>query len=146
MAGGSLYRPAWGAGVLAPACDLYRLPLLPYERELIATIGCSEEEYRAFTAEVIRRGKTRPAAYDGIPDVQCDPLTLAIISLVVGVVSSAVSLLMQPKVPKQQEEQQKALANRVGRTKFNTTFGFDGAQELAEYGSRIAVLFGRYQR
>ena len=146
MAGGSLYRPAWGAGVLEPACDLYRLPLLPYERELIATIGCSEEEYRAFTAEVIRRGKTRPAAYDGIPDVQCDPLTLAIISLVVGVVSSAVSLLMQPKVPKQQEEQQKALANRVGRTKFNTTFGFDGAQELAEYGSRIAVLFGRYQR
>ena len=148
MAGGALYRPAWGAGVLEPACDLYQLPLLPYERELIAAIGCSEEEYRAFAAEVIRKGRARPAAYDHIPDIEAIPIGV-IISLVIGIVTSAIGMLLQPKVPKQQEQkqiQQQALADRAGRTRFNATYGFDGAQELAEYGSRIAVLFGRYQQ
>ena len=32
------------------------LPLLPYEKQLIKTIGCSEEEYRYFVAEAIKRG------------------------------------------------------------------------------------------
>jgi len=134
---------------LEPASDLYRLPLLPYERELIATIGCSEEEYRAFAAEVIRKGKVRPAGYEGIPDIQCDPVSI-IISLVIGIVTSAVSYLLAPKVPKQSRDQkeigQVALADRTGRTRFNATYGFDGSQALAEYGSRIAILFGRYQQ
>ena len=49
--------------------SIYDVPLLPYEKELIKTIGLTEEEYRAFAAEVRRRGMVRPAAYDHIPDV-----------------------------------------------------------------------------
>ena len=46
------------------------IPLLPYEKQLIQTIGVTEEEYRRFTAEAKRRGAVRPAAYDHIPDIQ----------------------------------------------------------------------------
>ena len=48
---------------------VYDVPLLPYERELIKTIGITEEEYKEFTAEVRRRGNVRPAEYAHIPDV-----------------------------------------------------------------------------
>jgi hypothetical protein len=54
--------------------DLSRLPLLPFERELVATLGCTEAEYRAFTIEAMKRSRVRPAAYDGVPDIRkCDP-------------------------------------------------------------------------
>ena len=34
-------------------------PLLPYEKRLIAALGCSEQEYRQFAQEVERRYKER---------------------------------------------------------------------------------------
>jgi hypothetical protein len=43
--------------------DLSRLPLLPFERELVATLGCTEAEYRAFTVEAMKRSRVRPAEY-----------------------------------------------------------------------------------
>ena len=46
------------------------IPLLPYEKQLIQTIGITEEEYKRFAAEARRRGAVRPAAYDHIPDIQ----------------------------------------------------------------------------
>ena len=45
------------------------IPLLPYEKQLIATIGITEEEYRLFTSEIKRRGRVRPAEYALIPDI-----------------------------------------------------------------------------
>ena len=48
-----------GSVVFGPS--VYDVPLLPYERQLIATIGLTEEEYRKFAAEVRRRGAVRPA-------------------------------------------------------------------------------------
>ena len=78
---------------------VYELPLLPYERDLIATLGLSEEEYRVFAAEVDK--KLRETDFKGQPTA--DATTIAIISLVVGVLSTGISLLLAPK-PKQQEE------------------------------------------
>jgi hypothetical protein len=49
--------------------DLSRLPLLPFERELVATLGCTEAEYRAFTVEAMKRSRVRPAEYDHIPEI-----------------------------------------------------------------------------
>ena len=45
-------------------------PLLPYEKRLIAALGCSEQEYRQFAQEVERRYKERPEDYAHIPNVQ----------------------------------------------------------------------------
>lgn len=130
------------------AVELYRLPLLPYERQLIEALGCSEDEYRFFVSEVQKRAGERPAEYALIPDVQNGPaLVPALVSLAIGVAFSAVSYLLAPKpqTPEQTNIRQKTLGSRRGRQRFNATIGFDGVQELAEYGSRLAILFGDYQ-
>jgi hypothetical protein len=92
--------------------DLSRLPLLPFERELVATLGCTEAEYRAFTVEVMKRSRVRPAEYDHIPDINALPAvftaagalttfgTIAV-NLAIGLALSALSYLLTPK-PKQQ--------------------------------------------
>ena len=51
------------------APSVKRVPLLPYEKQLIATLGCTEEEYRKFTYEAARRAAIRPAAYDNVPEI-----------------------------------------------------------------------------
>jgi hypothetical protein len=124
-----------------------RLPLLPYERELIAALGCSEDEYRRFIAEAQRRALVRPAAYDEIPDIQCE-LAIAIISLVVGLASTAASFLLAPK-PRQPEATgrrvtSQQLANVTGLNRFSATSGFDSFADLANYNDPIPLIFGRY--
>ena len=130
---------------------VYRQPLLPYERQLIETLGISEQEYRAFAAEVARRGLTRPAGYEHIPDINAGGLEIAIISLVIGLASTAVSLLSpkpkadDPGTQTQREVQQRNLLSQQGRTRFNSGVGFDSAPSLAELGSRVPLPFGRYE-
>ena len=71
MADGNLVRQSGaekGAVVFGPS--VYDLPLLPFEKELIKTIGLTEEEYRKFAAEVRRKGLVRPAEYEHLPDVR----------------------------------------------------------------------------
>ena len=79
---------------LAP--QVKKLPLLPYEKQLIELLGCSEEEYRFFATEAAKRGKTRPAAYDHVPDVQNGPATPILINLAIGLALTAVSMLLAP--------------------------------------------------
>ena len=76
MADGDLVRQSnveKGSVVFGPS--VYDVPLLPYEKELIKTIGITEEEYRRFAAEVRRRGLVRPAEYDHIPDIRNEVTT-----------------------------------------------------------------------
>jgi len=122
-------------------------PLLPYEKRLIAALGCSEEEYRHFSAEVQRRSKKRPEAYAHIPDIQNGAALIPIIvSLVVGAVSTAASYLLAPK-PKQPDQpaeiRRRQLGSQSGRTIFSPSFGFDSAQELAAYGNVVPIVFTR---
>lgn len=131
------------------AVELYRLPLLPYERQLIEALGCSEDEYRFFVSEVHKRIGERPAEYAHIPDIRCDPFTTSLlVSLAIGLVSTGISYLLAPKpqTPEQTNIRQRTLGSQRGRQRFNATVGFDGVQELAEYGTRLAILFGDYQQ
>ena len=146
--GGALYQPSDRNGAVVPVGGNKRLPLLPYEKHLIDVLGCSEEEYRQFAEEAKWRGLTRPAGYEHIPDVRCDPLTVSIIGLVVGVLSSALSYVLAPK-PKafqaaEDKRTQRQLASRTGDEKFSATSGFDSQAQLADYGSPIPIIFGRY--
>ena len=64
MADGNLVRQSnVGEGSVVFGPSVYDVPLLPYEKELIKTIGITEEEYCKFAAEVRRKGVVRPAEY-----------------------------------------------------------------------------------
>ena len=92
-----------GKGDLVPAggaTGSLRLPLLPYERDLIKTLGCTEEEYRRFAEEACRRAAIRPAEYELVPDVKNTGFEPYLFSLVIGIVLQAASYLLTPK-PKQ---------------------------------------------
>ena len=144
-----------------------KIPLLPYERQLIEVIGCSEDEYQKFVFEAMRRGAIRPAAYEHIPDIQAvAPLaavgylaatgaaaskaattTAIVTSLAIGVALSAISYLLTPK-PKAPSEiegiRQRQLRSRRGGDRFLATSGFDSIADLATYGDPIPVIFGKY--
>ena len=128
------------------ACNV-QLPLLPFEKELIELLGCSEAEYRRFAQEAIYKGRTRPAEYDLVPDVQNGPFVPALISLAVGLVFQGVALLLAPKPkapPAQREITQRQLESITGADRFSATSGFSSQLSLASFGDAIAIVFGRY--
>ncbi len=143
----SLHKSASERGGMVPYRHRVIQPLLPYEKRLINALGCSEEEYRHFSAEVERKSKERPEEYAHIPDIQNGPAAVPIlISLVIGVVSTAASYLLAPK-PKMPDEpaeiRRRQLGSQSGRTIFSPSFGFDSAQELASYGNVVPIVFTR---
>lgn len=140
-----LYQQAIGKGGLVIGATVSELPLLPYEKQLIKTIGCSEDEYRYFVAEAIKRGQIRPAAYDGIPDIQNTGAETFLVQLAIGIVLGAVSYLLTPK-PKAPEafDNQRQLDSIRGGNRFTPSFGFDTTAELADYNSPIPIVFGLY--
>jgi len=125
-------------------------PLLPFEKRLIEELGCSEQEYRAFVEHVSRHKYIRPAEYAGIPDVQNGALAVAIVSLVIGIASTAASILMAPK-PRQSTIQQRNqpqfsardLGSKTGSDIFTPSYGFSSLQELAAYGNIVPIVFTR---
>lgn len=150
-----VHQPASGQGRLGSGTSIFRSNLLPYERQLLELAGLTEEEYRFFTAEVQRRAKLRPAEYAHIPDIQNDAgLTVAIISLVIGLASTAASFFLAPKPRAPQIAAQRgrgqdaggqlSLDSILGGQRFSPTFGFDSQAELANYGDPIPVIFGRW--
>jgi hypothetical protein len=138
---------------LVSARPSYVSPLLPFERDLIALIGCTEEEYRAFQEEVKSKAGLRPAEYAHIPDIRCEPTLIAGIALAVGVLSTVVSVVLAPK-PRELDQQQRQeqrqgssleLDSATGRTRFNQTSGFGGSAPLTSYNTRVPIPFGRWQ-
>ena len=126
-----------------------RLPLLPYERQLIEALQCSEEEYREYRRGLVNAGRRRPAEYAHIPDIVNDPTTVAIVQLVVGVLLTAASVLLAPKPKEGQktsERREKRLADLTGPSRFNNTSSFDAAQAPASLGTPIPIPFGKYQQ
>ena len=126
--------------------SVYDVPLLPYERELIKTIGITEEEYCKFAAEVRRRGVVRPAEYEHLPDIQASGAEPYLISLAIGLVLSGVSYLLtpKPKMPEASKRSQLDLGSTNAGNRFTQSRGFDSLNELADYGSPIPIIFGLY--
>ncbi len=146
--GNSVYRSDDAESAVVIGSSIYDVPLLPYERQLIATIGITEEEYRAFTAEVRRRGAVRPAAYDHIPDVQAGAAGPAIlINLAISLVLTGVSYLLtpKPKMPRAQGGGVTDLGSITGANRFTPSRGFETLAELADYASPVPIIFGMYK-
>ena len=124
------------------------VPLLPYERALIAHMGITVEEY-AWFKERARQTQLEYAANP--PRVVAGGIGEAIIvSLVVGALFTAASVALAPKPreikqPKQKQIQQKNVAGLQGSTKYNQTYGFESVADLAAYGEPIPYLHGKYR-
>lgn len=148
MADGNLVRQSnVGKGSVVFGPSVYDVPLLPYEKELIKTIGLTEEEYRKFAAEVRRRGMVRPAAYDHIPDVQAGQAAVPIlINLAISLVLTGVAYLLtpKPKMPRAKGGGTVDLGDITGPSRFTPSRGFETLAELADYQSAIPLIFGRY--
>lgn len=134
------------AGGLETTTQPYDPPLLPFEKELIQTLGCSEEEYKKFVRYAVFRSRTRPAEYANIPEVDNDFVSV-IVSLVIGVALQAVSYLLTPKPSAQLQTDKREVASvdlpdQIGPSAFNQTTAFDSVAALAEYGQVIPIPFG----
>lgn len=121
--------------------------LLPYERQLIEALGCSETEYKEFVRQLQTKQIARPAEYDLIPDIRCDPVSI-LISIAVGAVlqTAAYFLAPKPKAPQIQQEQeagggQEQLGGLSGASRFAPNSGFDTVQNLAAYGTPVPIVF-----
>ena len=127
--------------------SVYELPLLPFEKELIKTIGITEEEYRKFAAEVRRKGVVRPAEYDHIPDIQNEVSTATLlVNLAISLVLTGVAYLLtpKPKMPEASKRSQLDLGSVNAGNRFTQSRGFDTLNELADYGSPVPIIFGLY--
>jgi hypothetical protein len=145
----SFYQSSNKSGGLEAHGTNYNPPLLPYEKELIQVIGCSEEEYKKFVRHATIRSVVRPAEYAHIPDIQnVDYLVYVGISLAIGAVSTAASILLAPKPPdittrKRKQVTTQNLPDQVGPSRFNQASSFDSVAALSEYGDVIPVPFGK---
>jgi hypothetical protein len=144
----SVHQSGLAKSSLGLGAQYSKLPLLPFEKQLIELLGCSEKEYRYFAEQARWRGLQRPAEYDHIPDIQAtglEPwLVTTLISLAVGVVTSAISYLLMPKPKEGRGTTQRSLGDLTGSSRFADTFGFESQAELADYGAPIPIVFGRY--
>lgn len=116
------------------------MPLLPYERQLIEALGCTEEEYREFIQQAERRAYVRPAGYEHIPDIRMGPASI-IVSLVIGVALSAASYLLMPKPKAPSSPTEKQLDDILGLANYSPTQGFESIQDLATYGDVVPIAF-----
>ena len=128
-----------------------KLPLLPFEKRLIAELGISEHEYQQFANYVRQHPYVRSADYAHVPDVQNEAgLVVAIISLVVGLASTAASFLLAPKpqqlsAPESAKFTTRQLGSAMGADIFTPSYGFDSLQDLAAYGNVVPIVFTRRQ-
>ena len=127
--------------------SLERIPLLPYERQLIDALGCTEDEYKQYKKEFTARAIERSKEYAHIPDIRNDPGTVGLVLTVVGILFQVAAALLAPKpqAPKEQKRRQSInLGDDVGATRFNKSTQFDAVQEIANLGDVVPIMFGRY--
>lgn len=120
--------------------------LLPAEVELCNAVGITQDEYYYFLELTDAYNGKRSKEYELIPDVRNSPTALAITSLVIGLASSAVSVLLSPK-PRAPETQKPPPSTRTaditGQSRFAPQSNFSSVQELAALGTIVPLIFTR---
>jgi len=123
-----------------------RRVLLPAEVELCNTVGLTQDEYFHFLDLTDSFNGKRSKEYDLVPDVRNGPTAIAITSLVIGLASSAVSVLLAPK-PRAPETRRALPAIRTeditGQSRFAPQSNFSSVQELATLGTIVPLIFTR---
>ena len=119
--------------------------LLPYEKQLIDSLGCTEEEYKEFVRHLQHKAYARPAGYEHVPDIRNDPtggiLTAILINSAVGAVLQVAAYFLTPKPKAQRDVTQLQLGGADGASRFSPNSGFDSSQNLASYGTPVPIVF-----
>ena len=145
----NIRRP--GGDLVAHKSPHVRRVLLPTEADLCNALGFTEEEYWDYVEEVAAKIRERPAAYDLIPDIVCDPVSLGLVAsggglttfgqIAVGVALTAASAMLAPKPPSQTRGTNQRTADVGGTKKFAPQFSFNSLQELANLGDLVPLIF-----
>lgn len=123
--------------------------LLPVEVALCETVGITAEEYLYFQQLSDAYNGKRDEVYDlvGVPDIKNEPsLIISIVSLVIGIASSAISMLLAPKPKESKTPGSVRTADIAGARRFTEGENFDSIQELARLGSTIPLVFAHRDR
>ena len=145
------------ASIQGPSSDMdplqrsySRRSLLPAEQQIIDVLGLTNDEYWEFCRLVDCKAKERGEEYASIPEIVAtgEPLTTyQIVSLILGVVSTAASILLQPDPPTfEQAPAAIRTADIRGQTRFAELFSFDSVQDLAALGSIIPLIFAKREQ
>ena len=126
--------------------------ILPWEKQLIDTLGLTIEEYNWYANEVANYRPERNPAYDVVPDVVCIPVVPLVMTIVgMGISFAASAMAPKPKLPRQtdpaqqqQQEQRGADVTGVsvtGSNRFTNVDGFTSVQPLARLGESMQLVF-----
>jgi hypothetical protein len=108
--------------------------LLPYEHELIKALGISREEYLEFLA-VQRDFVTSPE--EQLQELRAGVGIAALVLTIVGTLFQVASVLLAPRPSLPGARNQ----NQPRDARFAPRFGFNGSQELAQYGEPINLIY-----
>jgi len=119
--------------------------MLPSDRYLCSLLGITEDEFIEFQAAARQHLKDNPI--EG-PVAGETAVTLAIISLVLSVGSTALSFLLRPSIPEQRAPGQIRTSTRtkdpiLTNQSFAPRYGFDSVQNIVELGSTIPLVYGK---
>ena len=119
--------------------------MLPSDRYIAEILGLTEAQYRHFHIEARKRAAEGPQ-----PAVTAEVATvIAIVNLVIGLGSLAVSALLKPSVPKapgdqgQPTQRQEEGSTVLRNSRFAPRYGFDSQQDIATLGSIIPIVYAR---
>jgi hypothetical protein len=130
----------------------YRGAVLPWEKQLMDALGMSPEEYAWYTSEIANIRPERSAAYDHIPHVVCDPLTVSIVGTVVstGLSFAAQALAPKPKIAKAADPastpENLESASINNNRKFTNVDGFTSVQNVARLGEVAPLVFAKREQ
>jgi hypothetical protein len=157
----SVHQSRFEGGRMVPYRQSADPVLLPYEKQLIDSLGCTEEEYKEFVRHLQDKATARPAEYALVPDIQNGPvivpatvatiaagtagtltaLGVVLVNVAVGLTLSAISFLLTPKPKAQRDVTQLQLGGADGASRFSPKSGFDSSQNLASYGTPVPIVF-----
>jgi hypothetical protein len=125
--------------------------ILPWEKQLIDTLGLTIEEYNWYANEVANYRPERDPAYDHVPDVVCIPVVPLVMTIVgMGISFAASAMAPKPKLPRQtdpaqQQQEQRGAdvsgASVSGSNRFTNVDGFTSVQPLARLGESMQLVF-----
>lgn len=109
--------------------------LLPYEHQLIETLGITEEEYWQF---YLAQQKYTDIKAGTILDIRNEPIsTVALVLSIVGTLAQVAAALLAPKP----EVPNAAVAKRTRNAIFAPRYGFNSFQEVARYGEPVNLIY-----
>ena len=106
--------------------------LMPYEHQLVECLGITKEDYLDFVAQQQIYSDPKEGT---IFDIRNDPLTVALVLVIVGTILQVVGALLVKR------EDQPSGRAQTRDDVFAPRAGFNSVQQLAEYGDPINLVY-----